>query len=82
VAPVNLSINQLISQSINVRNMVPDMSEVLVDHNLPSPWWQWVRDACSQSEQNLAAFITALVCRQVSGQFAASQTRAKVKLYL
>ncbi|KAK7104713.1 rab3 GTPase-activating protein non-catalytic subunit-like [Littorina saxatilis] len=54
-----------------------DMSEVLVDHNHRSPWWQRVRDACSQSEQNCSAFVTALVCRRVAADFITSQKTAK-----
>ena len=51
---------------------------MLVDHNSISPWWQRVRDACSQSEQNCAAYVTGLVCRKVAADFVASQTEAKV----
>ena len=51
---------------------------MLVDYNSISPWWQRVRDACSQSEQNCAAYVTGLVCRKVAADFVASQTEAKV----
>ncbi|XP_076441806.1 rab3 GTPase-activating protein non-catalytic subunit-like [Babylonia areolata] len=54
-----------------------DTSEVLVDGNRTSPWWQRVRDASSQSQQNCAAYITALVCRKVAADFIVSQTEAK-----
>ncbi|KAL8566839.1 hypothetical protein ACOMHN_052237 [Nucella lapillus] len=54
-----------------------DQSEVLVDSNHTAPWWQRVRDACSQSTQNCAAYITALVCRKVAADFIISQTEAK-----
>ena len=54
------------------------MSEVFVDHNTSSPWWQRVRDACSQSEQSAAALLTALVGRRVAADFVTNQRQAKV----
>ena len=62
----------------NLLGPISDLSEVLVDLNHISPWWQRVRDACSQSEQNCAAYITGLVCRKVASDFITSQTEAKV----
>ncbi|KAK7502781.1 hypothetical protein BaRGS_00006031 [Batillaria attramentaria] len=54
-----------------------DTSEVLVDVNTMSPWWQRVRDACSQSEHCCAAYIAAVTCRRVAADFISSQTKAK-----
>ncbi|XP_025103721.1 rab3 GTPase-activating protein non-catalytic subunit-like isoform X2 [Pomacea canaliculata] len=54
-----------------------DMMEVLVDHNTVSPWWQRVRDACSQCENSCPAYLAALTCRKVAANLIGRQTQAK-----
>lgn len=54
------------------------MMEVLVDHNTVSPWWQRVRDACSQCENSCPAYLAALTCRKVAANLIGRQTQAKV----
>lgn len=55
-----------------------DQSEVLVDHNRPSPWWQKIRDVCCHSNNIKASYILAVTCKALSVNIFSSQTKAKV----
>ena len=52
---------------------ISDISDVVVDHNCVSPWWQQVHSCCRSSKQNMAAFVIALVCFNVAHSFKASK---------
>ncbi|XP_071079517.1 rab3 GTPase-activating protein non-catalytic subunit-like [Haliotis cracherodii] len=54
-----------------------DKSEVLVDHNIASPWWQKIRDVCCHSQNIRAVYILALAARAVAMEIFGSQTKAK-----
>ncbi len=43
-----------------------DITEVSVDNNKVSPWWEKVRDKCCQSENITTALMAALVGRKVA----------------
>ncbi|XP_041353023.1 rab3 GTPase-activating protein non-catalytic subunit-like isoform X2 [Gigantopelta aegis] len=54
-----------------------DKSALIVDHSEISPWWQHIRDACSQSENILAAYLLAITCRSLAIEIHSNQTKAK-----
>ncbi|XP_064601694.1 rab3 GTPase-activating protein non-catalytic subunit-like isoform X2 [Liolophura sinensis] len=54
-----------------------ETSDVIVDPNTVSPWWQKLRDSCSRSERACAAILLAVVGRSVSLELLRNQTTAK-----
>ena len=43
-----------------------DLSEVVVDSNESSVWWQKVRNMCGQSDNVRAAYLAVVTCRAVA----------------
>ncbi|XP_055956898.1 rab3 GTPase-activating protein non-catalytic subunit [Patella vulgata] len=79
-----LSINERYIWSIpNLHHVIKsitamtDKSDVLVDNNAISPWWQKVRDQCSHSDHIQSAYIAALTCKGVATEMLGNQTKAK-----
>ncbi|CAG5127370.1 unnamed protein product, partial [Candidula unifasciata] len=54
-----------------------DVSEVVVDPNLSSAWWQQVRSLCSQSENCRAAFLAVLACKSIASNTLGIRPKAK-----
>ncbi|KAH9519441.1 Rab3 GTPase-activating protein non-catalytic subunit [Bulinus truncatus] len=54
-----------------------DVSEVVVDSNACSTWWQQVRNMCSQSENCYAAYLAVITCKAVAAEYLGLHSKAK-----
>ncbi|GAB1601306.1 rab3 GTPase-activating protein non-catalytic subunit-like isoform X2 [Argonauta hians] len=54
-----------------------DTSDVMTSVDSISPWWEKIREACTQSTNSRAAYILALTARGVATDMMSSKTKAK-----
>ncbi|XP_029643164.1 rab3 GTPase-activating protein non-catalytic subunit isoform X2 [Octopus sinensis] len=54
-----------------------DTSDVMTSVDSISPWWEKIREACTQSTNSRAAYILALTARGVAMDMMTSKTKAK-----
>ncbi|GFS02472.1 rab3 GTPase-activating protein non-catalytic subunit-like [Elysia marginata] len=66
------SLNHTVAMMANFYELVKtitaltDLSEVVVESNERSTWWQRVRNLCSQSDNIRAAYLAVVTCRAVA----------------
>ncbi|XP_055879124.1 rab3 GTPase-activating protein non-catalytic subunit-like isoform X1 [Biomphalaria glabrata] len=73
------SLNMLVGLYELVKSItaLADVSEVVVDSNTSSTWWQHVRNMCSQSEHCYAAYLAVLTCKAVAAEALGIRSKAK-----